>query len=1259
MKKLSLLIAFMLLVGMTTSVQAGIEVTCFENIFERATGAPVAKTVNFPGIAGPATIRVYNGAEDDEAEKVSSSIISVNGNVVFSSSNFSQGVSYINAEVELIEGRNSLVVLLKSKPGGKIRVAIVQEVEADAGGFVDTGGGNVRVNDPQNILAGAEIYAPPGALLEPTMLTISDGGFSSHPIPGFVGAGPIIKFGPEDISFLSDVQLILLYDDKDNDGIVDYSDIPEDQVSAITYNESTGQWENLDIISRDFINNTVTVRANHFSCFGTTVPESENEKKVTIFTIDGMSLTQKFFDKLKDALIVANPLIGEVANWIYEYCDFLHLYRPSYLVEPILNAQGFNLGLNRNNVISYAGPYCSPGDVSWDGNADKTAEIIQNLRNEIRLQYFKAKDPSIPEDQQNKFIIVAHSWGTVLATMALQYESDIKPDLFITLSSPLAASNIDLSWYDIIDQRIRAVIINYTTGMIEETNNRNGQFARTIDDFDFPWINYWADGDHISGPFQRVNILDIKADKDLETKREICDTILWHSVTSLSENKMNEMGIKQYLCSLNNDLSNIYDNYGRQNQYQVKLELFKLIERDSDGDGFSDYRDNCPTIANPDQADSDGDGAGDACDTDSGLIDVLTEKEKSWLTAEELGQINGMTGSELINTGLNNLTAGVVLKAKAYFKIAESIADNLASNDADTARFFYAVSRVAALAFDIQTDGVDDGFLDGGDILDAFGFSEYNRDLFGEFDLIFPDPLPSSSPRGVDLQDFAYDIVKPELEGAIATLDMISTAFNTTWVEPVGSTSVESDYGDVFVFRAALKSAVAGILAQYAYNLDMDIASELNDANNTHETFLSNNPFFMKLVSSGYLETAKGYVHDAATDVENAIDWILAETDNQIDDLVNLAGVLPEEIAEAQEAIVAAKQSLEGPTAMFDNGTPEDLSDDTVINMYPFFSGIDLRSLLPTFVGKQPTGFLPDTSFGGGLFQLEGQDPSVVFDEDSNGNSIADIFEEVPEWVHASWWGNSIYIWWDRVSGATEYHVYWGTELGVTTSSNSLTPTDNTVYEHTGVQPGYTYYYRVAAVTALGESPLSEEVHARNEFVTIDGHVYEEGSNNPIPGARIATSLDGMEIRTDSTGHFFLQTYTPDNYSDTPYTITISATGYQTFSNTHTWGDHPSGQVFYLSPLAPTVCVSPSQGPIGTLFSEPGFGFTPNSTVTLHFLGPDGSHYTDQVEYTDGSGNYTHNYQSHSGTAIGEWEYYGVDDTTGTRSSSVFYNIVP
>ncbi|MDA3832705.1 MAG: hypothetical protein PF495_04850, partial [Spirochaetales bacterium] len=92
------------------------------------------------------------------------------------------------------------------------------------------------------------------------------------------------------------------------------------------------------------------------------------------------------------------------------------------------------------------------------------------------------------------------------------------------------------------------------------------------------------------------------------------------------------------------------------------------------------------------------------------------------------------------------------------------------------------------------------------------------------------------------------------------------------------------------------------------------------------------------------------------------------------------------------------------------------------------------------------------------------------------------------------------------------------------------------------------------------------------DYVSIDGNVFEgEGyladHTNPVQGAVVSTSLDSQTAITDANGHFFLQTNTPAEYSSTPYTITISASGYQTYSGTWTWGDHPVGQEFCLSSL--------------------------------------------------------------------------------------------
>lgn len=63
-------------------------------------------------------------------------------------------------------------------------------------------------------------------------------------------------------------------------------------------------------------------------------------------------------------------------------------------------------------------------------------------------------------------------------------------------------------------------------------------------------------------------------------------------------------------------------------------------EEDSDGDGIKNSKDNCPDIANKDQADEDGDGIGDACetkDTDDDDSDTDTDNDDSDIDTDDDG----------------------------------------------------------------------------------------------------------------------------------------------------------------------------------------------------------------------------------------------------------------------------------------------------------------------------------------------------------------------------------------------------------------------------------------------------------------------------------------------------------------------------------------------------------------------------------------------------------------------------------------------
>jgi len=126
MKKcvLFLVSVFVLLWAVTSDARVQVEVTCV-----RGTGEPVTETFTFTAFGGPATVKLWNGSlEDSDAENVSSSTVTVNGEVIFGPSNFNQNVDFLEEETTLVEGQNTLEVLLKAKPGGQVTIQIIQNV---------------------------------------------------------------------------------------------------------------------------------------------------------------------------------------------------------------------------------------------------------------------------------------------------------------------------------------------------------------------------------------------------------------------------------------------------------------------------------------------------------------------------------------------------------------------------------------------------------------------------------------------------------------------------------------------------------------------------------------------------------------------------------------------------------------------------------------------------------------------------------------------------------------------------------------------------------------------------------------------------------------------------------------------------------------------------------------------------------------------------------------------------------------------------
>lgn len=337
----------------------------------------------------------------------------------------------------------------------------------------------------------------------------------------------------------------------------------------------------------------------------------------------------------------------------------------------------------------------------------------------------------------------------------------------------------------------------------------------------------------------------------------------------------------------------------------------------------------------------------------------------------------GLTVAELNTAGLNALADGWVLGARTYFEAAVTQAGTDTSNDSDTARFFFALVRVAALGFDTLSDG-DAALLERlGDVLDRLGApqdeSRANWNLMS-----LPDTLPEDSPTGNEYRDFLYSVAGGELSGAMDNLAAISVSFNTDWSEPfINSATLESDYGDVLFFRSLFGMALATLAIQRSYELDADvdvIDSQNNDLDPTNdvtvESFLDSDLDFLALTDTTKLAEAKVTLQmDALVDMNEAIDVILSEVDDQNDDLITLvdpSDPLADQVVQEQELRDFQTRIAEVQNSIANGATSIGNSNPATLDLKQFFDvGVDFRdpNRLPQFTGNDISGLFPDPTF--------------------------------------------------------------------------------------------------------------------------------------------------------------------------------------------------------------------------------------------------------------------------------------------------------
>ncbi len=325
-----------------------------------------------------------------------------------------------------------------------------------------------------------------------------------------------------------------------------------------------------------------------------------------------------------------------------------------------------------------------------------------------------------------------------------------------------------------------------------------------------------------------------------------------------------------------------------------------------------------------------------------------------------------------------------ILESHEHFKDALD-----ADQDDPEANLFYAVTSPAVFALKA---GDGDGLETMADVFEAMGMARNdNYYLFEGPPYDDPEELPENAPGGAELQDFLLGPYMDLLSEILSALNKLGTGFSTvlTWKETGNDEDVKVDYGEVQLYKAAVKFNQFLVNAISAYNLDLDIRKIFEDFDeekddplprNYINNYLESNPELFNLIAEaeGRLKDAEELLIEAVEIYLDASEFIRDErTDRSMPYLISFdeESLGDEELF--RENLVELKASLDEKRAAHIYFKTQDLhgyDDDELINLNPFFGNdggpYNLRDLLPKI---NQCNFAISGTMGHGL----GNDPTL------------------------------------------------------------------------------------------------------------------------------------------------------------------------------------------------------------------------------------------------------------------------------------------